>query len=90
MARADTAILLLEKCQVDTDHILIHWDLMTPEIVERVMTIIPSYSGIVNNLRTYQLLCALVAKEPSVRAEAQEARIAAVIDAKDEECTSKI
>ena len=31
MARADIAILLLELCQVETDHLLIDWDLMTPE-----------------------------------------------------------
>ena len=46
MARADIAILLLELCQVETDHLLIDWDLMTPEIVERIITIIPSYSGV--------------------------------------------
>ena len=84
IARADIAILLLELCQVETDHLWIDWDLMTPAIVERIITIIPSYSGVKNNLKTYHLLCSLVAQEPRVRAEAQEARIAAVIEAKDE------
>ena len=76
IARADIAILLLELCQVDTDNLLIDWDLMTPEIVQRVVTIIPSYSGIKSNLKTFHLLCSLLAQEPRVRAEAQEARIA--------------
>ena len=44
IARADIAILLLELSEVDTDHLLIDWELMTPEIVQRVVTIIPSYS----------------------------------------------
>ena len=84
IARADIAILLLELSEVDTDHLLINWELMTPEIVQRVVTIIPSYSGIKSNLKTFHLLCSLVAQEPRVRAEAQEARIAAVIDSNDD------
>ena len=46
IARADIAILLLELCQVEDDHLWIDWDLMTPAIVERIITIIPSYSGV--------------------------------------------
>ena len=84
IARADIAILLLESSEVDTDHLLIDWELMTPEIVQRVVTIIPSYSGIKSNLKTFHLLCSLVAQEPRVRAEVQEARIAAVIDSNDD------
>ena len=84
IARADIAILLLELSEVDTDHLLIDWELMTPEIVHRVVTIIPSYSGIKSNLKTFHLMCSLVAQEPRVRPEAQEARIAAVIDSKDD------
>ena len=84
IAQADIAILLLELSEVDTDHLLINWELMTPEIVQRIATIIPSYSGIKSNLKTFHLLCSLVAQEPRVRAEAQEARIASVIDSKDD------
>ena len=53
IARADIAILLLELSEVNTDHLLMNWELMTPEIVQRIATIIPSYSGIKSKVGLY-------------------------------------